>query len=113
MRLKTHDAIGMLAWSLVILAGSLPGASIASILYVTTTDLHLNRQPAVRTLFYSAPAHATYADADFVMNDAPVPNKSSVSSVPEVDGRTMLAAILGLIGMGLWRGGRKTLPIIK
>ncbi|MBT9590090.1 MAG: hypothetical protein IV089_04165 [Thiobacillus sp.] len=111
MRLKIHNAIGVFAWSLAILAGSLPGASVASILHVTTTDRYLDRQPAMRAISYSTPGYATYAS--FAVNDAPVPAKSSVSGVPEVDGLTMFAAIFGLIGMRLWRGGEKTLPIIK
>ncbi|MHB1053025.1 MAG: hypothetical protein ACYCZT_08140 [Thiobacillus sp.] len=111
MRLKIHNAIGVFAWSLAILAGSLPGASVASILHVTTTDRYLDRQPAMRAISYSAPSYATYAS--FAMNDAPVPDQSSVLGAPEVNGRTMFAAILGLIGMRLWRSGKKMLPIIK
>ncbi|OZA24810.1 MAG: hypothetical protein B7X93_11195 [Hydrogenophilales bacterium 17-61-9] len=110
MRLKIHNAIGVFAWSLAILAGSLPGTSVASMRHVTATDSYPDRQPAMRPASYSPPG---YAYASFAVNDAPVSAKSSVSGVPEVDGRTMFAAILGLVGMRLWRGGEKTLPIIK
>lgn len=111
MRLKIHKTIGVFAWSLVILAGSLPVASVASFLSVTASDRFLNRQPATRTMSYNAPGYEKYTG--FAVNDAPVLIKSGISGVPEVDGRTMFAAILGLIGMRLWLGGDKTLPIIK
>jgi hypothetical protein len=108
MRLKLHNVIGMFAWSLAILAGSLPVHSVASDLRVTATDRGVNRQAAVRAISYSAPVYAAYARP--VVNE---PDTLSVSVVPEVDRWTMLAAILGLISMRLWRSGKKNLLVIK
>lgn len=108
MRLKIHNVIGMFAWSLAILAGSLPVDSVASDLRVATTDMGVNRQPAVRAISYSAPVYAAYSRP--AVND---PDTASVSVVPEIDGWTMLAALLGLISMRLWRSGKKNLLVIK
>lgn len=108
MRLKTHNVIGMLAWSLAVVAGSLPLDSGASELRVAATDRGVNRQLAVRAVSYSAPAYAAYARP--ALNE---PDTLSVSVVPEVDRWTMLAALLGLISMRLWRSGKKNLLVIK
>ena len=111
MRLKIHEVIGMFAWSLAILAGSLPLDSVASVLSVATTDMGVNRQVSVRATSYGAPAYSAYSRP--AVNDASSPGASSVSVVPEVDRWTMLAAILGLVGMRLWRSGKKKLLVIK
>jgi hypothetical protein len=108
MRLKTHNVIGMLAWSLAVVAGSLPLDSRASELRVAATDRGVNRQLAVRAVSYSAPAYAAHARP--ALNE---PDTLSVSVVPEVDRWTMLAALLGLISMRLWRSGKKNLLVIK
>lgn len=111
MRLKIHKSIGMFAWSLALLAGSLPGDSIASSMQVAMTDVGVNRKPAVVAVSYSTPVYAAYASP--AADDASIPDKLSVSAVSEVDSWTMLAVILGLISMRLWRGGKKNLPVIK
>lgn len=111
MRFKTHNVIGMFTWSLAILAGSLPLDSVASVQSVATTDMGVNRQASVRAISYGAPVYSAYASP--AVNDASTPGASSVSVVPEVDRWTMLAAILGLIGMRLWRSGKKKLLVIQ
>ena len=111
MRLKINKVIGMFAWSLAILAGSLPLDSVASVQSVATTDMGVNRQASVRAISYGAPVYSAYSRP--AVNDASIAGASSVSVVPEVDRWTMLAAILGLIGMRLWRGGKKQLLVIK
>jgi hypothetical protein len=108
MRLKTHKLIGMFAWSLAILAASLPLDSVASVQRVATADMGVT---SVRAISYSAPVYSAYARP--AVNDAPILGASSVSVVPEVDRWTMLAAILGLISMRLWRSGKKKLLVIK
>ncbi|KVW94975.1 hypothetical protein ABW22_11085 [Thiobacillus denitrificans] len=100
----------MCVWSLAILAGSVPGESVAG-MQVESTDTRVNRQPAVRAVSYGAPVYEAYARPG--VNDASNPDELSVSAVPEVDRWAMLAAILGLIGMRLWHGGKKNLPVIK
>ena len=109
MRLKLHKFIGMFAWSMAILAGSLPLDSVASVQRVATTDISVNRQASVRTISY-APAYSAYSSGG---SDASTAGASTVSVVPEVDRWTMLAALLGLIGMRLWRSGKKKLLVIK
>lgn len=108
MRLKIHNFIGMFGWSLAILATSLPLDSVASGEHVATADRGVYRQSAIRALSYSAPVYAAYARP--VVKDS---DTLSVSVVPEVDNWTMLAAILGLISMRLWRSGKKNLLVIK
>lgn len=109
MRMKTHTAIGMFAWSLAILAGSLPVDSGASGLRAETIDMDVNRQPALRAAAsYSAPVYAYTRPAANDPDDA-----LSVSVVPEVDSWTMLAAVLGLIGMRLWRSSKKNLLVVE
>jgi hypothetical protein len=111
MRLKTHNVIGMFAWSLAILAGSLPLDSVASVQRVATTDMGVNRHASVREITYGEPVYSAYARP--AVNDAPILGASSVSVVPEVDRWTMLAAILGLVSMRLWRSGKKRLLVIQ
>lgn len=111
MRLKIHKLIGMCAWSLAILAGSLPLDSVASVQGVATTEMGVNRQASVRAISYGAPAYSAYARP--AVDDASIPGASNVSVVPEVDRWAMLAAVLGLIGMRLWRSGKKKLLVIK
>lgn len=111
MRLKIHKAIGMFAGSLAMLAGSLPLDSVASVQSAATTEMGVNRQASVRAVSYGAPVYTAYARP--AVNDASIRGASSVSVVPEVDRWTMLAAILGLIGMRLWRSGKKKLLVIK
>lgn len=108
MRLKINNVIGMLGLSLAFLAVSLPAASIAFSEHVATADRGASRQPAIRAVSNGVPVYAAY--------DGPVAKDSdtlSVSVVPEVDNWTMLAAILGLISMRLWRSGKKNLLVIK
>lgn len=110
MRLKIRNAIGMFAWSLAILAGSLPVDSVASGQSVATTDMRVN-QPSVRAISSGAPVYSTYSRP--AVNDASIPGASSVSVVPEVDRWTMFATILGLIGMRLWRSEKRNLLVIQ
>lgn len=110
MRMKTHTALGVLAWSLAILAGSLPVDGVASGFRAETIDVDVNRQPALRAAAsYSAPVYSTYTRP--AANDRD--DTLSVSVVPEVDSWTMLAAVLGLIGMRLWRGSKKNLLVAE
>lgn len=111
MRLKTHNAIGMFAWSLAILAGSLPVDSVASGQSVATADMDVNRQASVRAISYAAPVYSAYSRP--VANNASIPDASGVSVVPEVDRWTMFATILGLIGMRLWRSEKRNLLVIQ
>ena len=111
MRLKTHNVIGVFAWSLAILAGSLPLDSEASVQRVATTDMGVNRHASVRAISYGAPVYSAYSRP--AVNDDSIPGASTVSVVPEVDRWTMLAAMLGLISMRLWRSGKKKLLVIQ
>lgn len=111
MRLKIHNAIGVFAWSLAILAGSLPVDSVASGQSVATADMGVNRQASVRAISYAAPVYSAYSRP--VVNNASISDASSVSVVPEVDRWTMLATILGLIGMRLWRSEKRNLLVIQ
>jgi hypothetical protein len=111
MRLKTRNAIGMFAWSLVILAGSLPVDSVASGQSVETADMGVNRQASVKAISYAAPVYSAYSGP--VANNASIRGASDVSVVPEVDRWTMFATILGLIGMRLWRSEKRNLLVIQ
>lgn len=111
MRLKIADPIGKFAWSLAILAASLSSGSMASVQRAATTDMDASRLPAVRAVSYGAPVY--YASPGAALKGASLSGASSVSVAPEVDGWTMLAAILGLVGMRLWRGEKRKLPVIK
>lgn len=125
MRLKLHKLIGIFVWPLVILAASLPIDSVASVLQgsvlqssvfqsMATTDLGVNRPPSVRAVSYGAPIYPYSASPRSAeAKNASRMGASSVSAAPEVDGWAMLAAILGLISMRLWHGGKKKLPAIK
>lgn len=108
MRLKTHKLIGMFAWSLAILAASLPLDSVASVQRVATTEMGVT---SVSAISYGAPVYSAYARP--AVNDSSIPRATSVSVAPEVDRWTMLAAILGLISMRLWRSGKKKLLVIQ
>lgn len=107
MRLKIDNVIGMLGLSMTLLAVSLPVESIASGEHVVT-DTGASRQLAIRTVSNGIPVYTAYARP--AAQDS---NTLSVSVVPEVDHWTMLAAILGLISMRLWRSGKKNLLVIK
>lgn len=111
MRLKTHKLVGMFAWSLAILAASLPVDSVASVQRVATAEIGVNGAPSVRTIAYGSPVYSAYARP--AVNDSSIPRATSVSVAPEVDRWTMLAAILGLISMRLWRSGKKKLLVIQ
>jgi len=111
MRLKTHKLVGMSAWSLAILAASLPVDSVASVQRVATTEMGVNRPPSVRTIASGEPVYSTYPRP--AVNETSIRGASSVSVAPEVDPWTMLAAILGLVSMRLWRSGKKKLLVIQ
>jgi hypothetical protein len=111
MRLKTHKLVGLFAWSLAILAASLPVDSVASVQRVATAEMGVNRPPTVRAISYGAPVHSAYPKP--AVNDVSIRSASRVSVAPEVDPWTMLVAILGLISMRLWRSGKKTLLVIQ
>lgn len=111
MRLKIADPIGKFAWSLAILAASLSSGSVASVQRAVTIDMEVSRLPAARAVSYGAPVY--YASPRAVREGASLPGASSGSVAPEVDGWTLLAAILGLISMRLWRGETRKLPVIK
>lgn len=110
MHMKIQTAIGVFAWSLAILAGSLPVDSVASGVRAEAMDMEMDRQPTLRaSASYGAPVYSTYSRPA-----ANVPDEAlSVSVVPEVDIWTMLAAILGLIGMRLWRSSKKNLLVTE
>lgn len=111
MRLKTHKLVGMFAWSLAILAASLPVDSVASVQRVATAEMGVNRPSSARTIAYGAPVYSAYPRP--AVNDASSRGETRVSVAPEVDPWTMLAAILGLIGMRLWHSGKKKLLVIQ
>ncbi|HQT33827.1 MAG: hypothetical protein ACYC39_12485 [Thiobacillus sp.] len=111
MRLKTHKLVGLFAWSLAILAASLPVDSVASVQRVATAEMGVDRPPSVRTIAYGAPVYSAYSRP--AVNDASSRGASRVSVAPEVDPWTMLVAILGLISMRLWRSGKKKLLVIQ
>lgn len=112
MRMKIQTAIGVFAWSLAIVGGSLPADGVASGLRAEAMDMEMemNRQPALRaSASYGAPVYSTYS-----RSAANGPDETlSVSVVPEVDSWTMLAAVLGLIGMRLWRSSKKNLLVAE
>ena len=111
MRFKTHKLVGLFAWSLAILAVSLPVDSVASVQGVATAEMGVNRPLSVRTIAYGAPVYSAYPRP--AVNDASSRGASRVSVTPEIDLWTMLAAILGLISMRLWRSGKKQLLVIQ
>ena len=109
MRFKTHKLVGLFAWSLAVLAASLPVDSVASVQRVATTERGVT--PSVRTIAYGTPVYSVYSRP--AVNDAPIRGASRISVAPEVDPWTMLVAILGLISMRLWRSGKKQLLVIQ
>lgn len=113
MRLNIHNFMGIFVLSLAGFAGSLSSDTAASGMQVASTNVtnvNGNHRPAVVAVSYSAAAYPSYASS---RADAAVADKSSISAVPEVDIWTVLLAILGLIGMRLWHGGKKRLPTIN
>lgn len=110
MRWKMHNFIGVVGLLQVGFGGLLSNDVAASSLLGPTTTLaqvpNLDRKhpTQVTAISYSPPTHIS--DAGSRMGAA-IADKSMVSTVPEIDIWTVLIAILGLIGMRLWCGGKK------
>jgi len=113
MRLKIHSFIGIFALLLAGFAGSLSSDTAASSPLVATTNVtnvDRNHPPAVVAVSYRTSAFSSFTNS---VTDAAIQDRSSVSAVPDVDIWTMLVAILGLISLRLWHGGKKRLPVIQ
>lgn len=113
MPLKIHKFIGALALLMTAFAGSLPSATAASTSPAATTNAtHATRNhpPEVVAVSYRTPAFSSFAGSAAA---AQIQDRSSVSAEPAVDVWTMLVALLGLVSLRLWHGGKKRLPVIQ
>ena len=113
MRLKIHRFIGVVTLLMAAFAGSLPSDTAASSSpEVTTnaTNASRNRPPEVVAVSYRAPTFSGFANSATAVQ---VQDRSSVSAEPAVDVWTMLVALLGLVGLRLWHGGKRRQPVIQ
>ena len=113
MRLKIHRFIGIVALLMAAFSGSLSSDTAASSPLVATTSVtnfDRNHRPEVVAVSYRTPAFSSFAST---ATDAAIQDRSSVSAVPDVDIWTVLVAILGLVSLRLWHGGKKRQPVIQ
>ena len=112
MCLKTRYAMVILGCLFIMFVMSLSGHSAASSMRGHASDGEVEYQAHVKKIAYSLPAYADRAGP--VARDAETSqDPQAVSSVSGIDHWTMVAATLFLIGMRLWHGGKKSLPLIQ
>ena len=116
MCLKVSHSVGVSAWFLAMLAALLSFDTLASSMQITTADLNVNRKASV-AVSVAVAAYGTPVGASYTAYVGPVADEASskvnVSPASEVDGWTLFVAIMGLIGMRLWRVDKKSLPVIN
>lgn len=110
MCMKRHS-IGLRGYALVIFAASMSFGATASSMQAKATEAGAKPPSAIVAASYNVPLYAGYSRPE----SAPiaVADKSSGSSLSEVDNWAMFAAIMGLISLRLLHKGKKHLPVIK
>ncbi len=112
MCLKTRCAMVLLGCLLAMLAMSLSGHSAASSMRGHAPDREAEYQAQGKKIAYSLPVYADRA-VPVARNTGASQDPQDESSVSEIDHWTMITATLFLIGMRLWHGGKKNLPLIQ
>ncbi|HEY9099606.1 MAG TPA: hypothetical protein VIN38_12110 [Thiobacillus sp.] len=112
MCLKTRYVMVLFGCLLAMLAMSWSGHSAASSMRGHASDGEAEYQAQVKKVAYSLPVYADRA-VPVARGAGASQDVEAVSSVSGLDHWTMIAATLFLIGMRLWHGGKKSLPLIQ
>jgi len=110
MRSKIRNSLVMSVFSLTLFVSVLAGDTVSSDVQWPSSDSLVISKPALVAMYYTAPYRPTPAIP--AVNVVPPQDTFSLSTDPEVDIRTLLIVVLGLIGMRLWRSGKRSLPAI-